>query len=212
MPLIRRVPEARVHQHLQDRVRGGEPVAARRARRRDRPRRAASSAVWPGAASRSRSSATARSRARSRSRPTSSAASAREKIEAAGGSCRSSQRDRELPQHLRDPGPAQAAGVHVRPARGVPARLLHPDAGHRSAGADRVHGLAQGHRARLRQHLHRRQPRAGRGVRARDHAVHHGVDHPAAADGGGALPREAVEGRRARAARRSPSTPATARW
>ncbi|MCK7483134.1 MAG: hypothetical protein M0C28_43270 [Candidatus Moduliflexus flocculans] len=37
------------------------------------------------------------------------------------------------------------------------------------------------------------------------------VDHPPAADGRLALPRAPVQGRRARAARRSPSTPATAR-
>ena len=46
---------------------------------------------------------------------------------------------RELPQHLRDPRPAQAGPLHVRAAGGLPDRLSHPDAGRRSAGAARVH-------------------------------------------------------------------------
>ena len=49
-------------------------------------------------------------------------------------------------------------------------------------------------------HVHRRQPREGDDLRAGHHALHQLVDHPPAADGGLAVPGEAVEGRRARPA------------
>ena len=46
-------------------------------------------------------------------------------------------------------------------------------------------------------HVLGRQPVEGDGLRAGHHALHQRVDHPAAADGGVAVPREALEGRRA---------------
>ena len=38
---------------------------------------------------------------------------------------------RVVPQHLRDPGPEEARPLHVRPARDLPDRFAHPDAGPR---------------------------------------------------------------------------------
>ena len=52
---------------------------------------------------------------------------------------------------------------------------------------------------RLPQPVHGRRAVADRDLRARDHAVHHGLDHPAAADGGLAVAGEAAEGGRGRA-------------
>ena len=46
-------------------------------------------------------------------------------------------------------------------------------------------------------HVHGQQPREGHDFRAGHHAVHQLVDHSPAADGGVAVPGEAVEGRRA---------------
>ena len=55
-------------------------------------------------------------------------------------------------------------------------------------------------RPRLPQPLLRRLPAALRDLRARDHALHHRLDHPAADDGGGAVAREAPQGGRGRPA------------
>ena len=57
---------------------------------------------------------------------------------------------------------------------------------------------------RLPQPLLGRQPRAPLALRARDHALHHRLDHPAAADGGRALAGEAPERRRGRPAEDHP--------
>ena len=54
------------------------------------------------------------------------------------------------------------------------------------------------HAVRHVRHVHGRQPVAHHHLRAGRDAVHQLVDHPAAADGGVAVPRAAVEGRRAR--------------
>ena len=57
----------------------------------------------------------------------------------------------------------------------------------------------QEHDVRPLRHVLGQEPVADDDLRARRHAVHQRVDHPAAADGGLAVPRAAVEGRRARA-------------
>ena len=114
-------------------------------------------------------------------------------------------------QHLQRAGPAQAGPVHVPAARGLPPGRAHPDAGRRSAGDQRVLQGVGGLDLRLPRHLLGRRAAAALGLRARDHAVHLELDHPAAADGRLALPREALQGRRDGPRRRSPSTPATAR-
>ena len=64
------------------------------------------------------------------------------------------------------------------------------------------------------EHVPRRRAVADRAVRARDHAVHHGVDHPAAADGRRARrwrssPRRARSGRRASRSTRATSPSAS---
>ena len=124
--------------------------------------------------------------------------SAREKIEAAGGTLRGAPvRDsRELPQHLRDPGPAQAGAVHVRRCSASTASARTS----RRPGVDpvalaRVLQGAGGRVPRVRRPLLRAAACAALGVRARHHAVHLRLDHPAAPHGRLAVPREAVEGR-----------------
>ena len=105
------------------------------------------------------------------------------------------------PQRVRGPGHPQEASVHGRDPGALPARRLHPVA--RRRRADR-----QGHRGqllrlqhpRLPEPLLGRQPLAPVAVRAGDHALHHGLDHPAAADRGRALARAPAEGGRGRAA------------
>ena len=59
-------------------------------------------------------------------------------------------------------------------------------------------------RPRLPQPLLRRQPLAAQPLRAGDHALHHGLDHPAAADRGRALARAPAERGRSRAAEDHP--------
>ena len=69
----------------------------------------------------------------------------------------------------------------------------------------------RGRQRRLRpgQPVQRRRAAPAGGLRARDHAVHHGSHHHAAADRGDPAPGAAQEGGRVRATRRSRSTPAT---
>ena len=92
--------------------------------------------VWPSSAtSRSRSSAAASCRRSSTSRAHKFSKSARERIEAAGGTCVRSSRISERPC-LHDPellprrGDPQEAPVHGSDAGAVPAGVLHPGAGH----------------------------------------------------------------------------------
>ncbi len=87
MPLDPPGAEARVHQHLEDGVHGGEPLAARRVSRATSRPRCWSSAVWCAPAGRSRCSGTARSAKPLRVVADKFSKSAREKIEAAGGRC-----------------------------------------------------------------------------------------------------------------------------
>ena len=83
----------------------------------------------------------------------------------------------------------------------LPARRAHPRAGRR-----RRRGQVAERPVRRRQHPRLPQPllrqRAAelRDLLARDHALHHGLDHPAAAHGRGSVAREAAEGRRGRPA------------
>ena len=78
---------------------------------------------------------------------------------------------------------------------GVPARRVRPRARRllrRHPGRPRVHRGQQPLRAG--QPVQRRSAAAAVGLRARDHAVHHGVDHPAAARRGHPTARGAEEG------------------
>ncbi len=101
-------------------------------------------------------------------------------------------------QRLAGPG-AQAPGpVHRLHPGAVPAGKLDAHAGRRS---DDDRGLLRGpgrHDPEPAEHLLGRRAVAVRAVRARDHAVHHGVDHPAAHDRGHPTARAAPEGRRVR--------------
>ena len=82
---------------------------------------------------------------------------------------------------------------------------LDPGTGHQHPGR-------QGDPAELRRQQHprpaqpvlRRRARPDRDLRARDHAVHHGVDHPAAAAGGRSVAGEALQGGRGRAGAHHP--------
>ena len=105
---------------------------------------------------------------------------------------------RELLPRSRDP---QEAGLHGGDAAALPDRRLHPGAGHQHRRRRGDLGeLQRLERARLPEPLLGRIAAALRDLRARDHALHHGLDHPAAADGRGAVAREAPQGGRGRAA------------
>ena len=69
----------------------------------------------------------------------------------------------------------------------------------------------QEHHVRAVRHVLGRQPVEGDDLRAGHHALHQRVDHPAAADRGLAVPRDACRRKASWAAARSRSTPATAR-
>ena len=83
--------------------------------------------------------------------------------------------------------------------RALPARDAHPGARDQLRGRQR-----DPEELRRQQHLRPaepvlgRRPRADRDLRARDHALHHRLDHPAAADGRRPVAREAAEGGRGR--------------
>ena len=84
-------------------------------------------------------------------------------------------------------------------ARALPARRLHPGPGRRHRGGQGDRGeLRRLEHPRPPEPVHRRRAVADRDLRAGDHALHHGVDHPAAADGGLAVAGEAAEGGRGR--------------
>ena len=175
MPLVRRVPKRGFTNIFAERVRGGEPVAARRASSgRRHPRGAGASAAWSVPAARSRSSATARSARPSRVVADKFSKSAREKIEAAGGRCE------ELPgviESFRNIFAIPDLRKRVLFTFGLLAvyRIgCHiPSPGVDPARAARLHAVAGERVPRVRQHLHRRQPAEDRGVRAGHHALHH---------------------------------------
>ena len=114
------------------------------------------------------------------------------------------------PQRLHRRGDPQEARLHGAAARALPARLAHPRAGGQRPGRRRHPGAVRRRRhPQPAEHVHRRRAVADRALRAGDHALHHGVDHPAAADGRRAVAGEALR-RRARSGRRgSRSTRAT---
>ncbi len=122
-------------------------------------------------------------------------------------------RDAQVHPHLASiGGSSQEAPLHRLHPGGVPLRLLRADAGRqprRPPGGDRP---ARQPAARLPQPVRRRRADALRGLRARDHAVHHGEHHPAADDRGDPLPGAPPEGGRVAASRRSPSTRGTSPW
>ena len=145
---------------------------------------------------------------------------AAEKIAAAGGTAEAASRRTDRRMQAMDNSLKNIFAVSelrnrvlftLGAARRLPHRQPHPDAGREHRGADRAGRAGAEHDVRPVRHVLGRQPVEGDDLRARHHAVHQRVDHPAAADGGLAVPREAVEGRRARAAARSRSTRATAR-
>ena len=98
------------------------------------------------------------------------------------------------------------------PSSPLPVRVPRARARHRLRRRPALSEASRGRRrARLPQPVLRRRAHPLRRVRARDHAVHHQLDHHAAAAGGDPQAR-AVAQRRARSARRrSPRPPATSR-
>ena len=108
----------------------------------------------------------------------------------------SDRRAAELPEHLQGSG-AQAPRPHdAGAARRLPAGRPRAHPGHRRGGPRRVLQPGAGHPARHGGPLLGRQPAPPHRVRARDHAVHLGVDHPAAPHRGHPRARAARQGRR----------------
>ncbi len=102
-------------------------------------------------------------------------------------------------EHLEHPRAAQAGAVHVRAPRGVPHRRPHPDAWNRRRRADPAVRAEPGFDPRLRRPVLRRELPPAHDLRPGHHAVHHGIDHPAAPDRDLAVPGEAEQGGRGRA-------------
>ena len=99
------------------------------------------------------------------------------------------------------PGDPPQDPLHVRDPGALPAGRVHPGARRqRRRGRERRRQLQRLQHPRLPEPVLRRRPAELRDLLARDHALHHRVDHPAAADGRGAVAREAPEGRRGRPA------------
>ena len=89
---------------------------------------------------------------------------------------------RQPEEHLQGPGPAEQDPVHAADDRPLPARRAHPGARASTSSAVKQlqdAGRDAGRRARLPQPVLRRRAHPVRRLRARDHAVHHGVDHHA---------------------------------
>src|SRR3989454_1077196 len=108
-------------------------------------------------------------------------------------------RPRELPERLQDPRAEAPRPHHGRPAHRLPGRRPRADARHRRPRARaRVRPGAE-HAARHGRSLLRRQPPPAVDLRARHHALHLGVDHPAAAHRGDPHPGAAGQGGRGRA-------------
>ena len=133
-------------------------------------------------------------------------ATAREQIEAAGGT---GQRPRVLAADAQDasstpsgsprsgrswPSPRAMLPLY-RLGAYIPAPGINIDAVEEIS--EQLHRLE---RPRLPEPVLGRQPAALRDLRARDHALHHGLDHPAADDGRRAVAREAAQGGRGRPA------------
>ena len=132
-------------------------------------------------------------------------ATAKEKIEAAGGTCEvielaqegeeAASNAADHPQLLHRRRDPQEAALHGGDPGPVPAGRLHPVAGHRRTGdPGRARQRRRLEHPRVPQPLLGRQPLEALPVLAGDHALHHGLDHPAAPDGGRALAGAPPEG------------------
>ncbi len=164
-------------------------------------------------------------------------AGARERIEAAGGTCttrrgladprpcgrmrlvagplestlraagiRPARLARETTDHaLDDPerlpgcGHPQEDRLHGGDAADLPLRLARAGAGRQpDRGQQHPEGVRRLEHPRAPEPVLRRRLSADRDLRAGDHALHHLLDHPAAAAGGRPVPGEALQGRRGR--------------
>ena len=101
-------------------------------------------------------------------------------------------------QRVARSGAPDAGALHRVHPRDVPPRLVGAGAGRRLARRSRTTSTARAARPRPAEPLQRLGALALLAVRARDHAVRHGVDHPPAAHGGHPEARGAAEGRRGR--------------
>ena len=100
--------------------------------------------------------------------------------------------------------------LHGRDAADLPLRVPRAGPGRQPVGRQQhPEGVRRLEHPRPAEPVLRRRPLETGDLRAGDHALHHLLDHPAAAAGGGALAGEALQGRRGRPGRGSPSTPAT---
>ena len=186
--------------HARDAARARPRHAQGHPREDPRPRRAASART-----SSCRRTPSARRRAR-RSRPP--AVPARSwRRSSPGGAARHDRHDRQLLQRSRDPAEDP---VHGRDPRALPPGRGGPGPGRRHRRRQERRGQLQRlQHPRLPEPVLRRRPAELRDLLAGHHALHHRVDHPAAADGRGAR-RSRSSRRRARSAsRRSRSTRAT---
>ena len=97
-------------------------------------------------------------------------------------------------ERLAGPGAPPPRALHGHDPRLLPAGELDPGAG-RQLGRHRLVLLRPGrHDPRPPEHLLGRRARAVRPLRARDHALRHGLDHPPAHDRGDPAARAAAEG------------------
>ncbi len=102
-------------------------------------------------------------------------------------------------QRLPGRGHPQEDRHHGGPSADLPRRLARARAGRQpDGGQQHPEAVRRLEHPRPAQPLLRRRPLAHRDLRAGDHALHHRLDHPAAAAGGRALAREARQGRRGR--------------
>ena len=99
-------------------------------------------------------------------------------------------------ERLARSGAPASRPLHVLDARPLPAGLVDPGAGRRLRDDQAVLRRSRRHDPRPAERLLGRRAVAVRPVRARDHAVRHGLDHLAAHDRGRAEARAAAEGRR----------------
>ena len=104
------------------------------------------------------------------------------------------------PQRLPGRGHPQEDRLHGGDAADLPLRLAHPRAGRQpDGGQQHPEAVRRLEHPRPAEPLLRRRAVADRDLRAGHHALHHRLDHPAAAAGGGALAGKALQGRRGRA-------------
>ena len=99
-------------------------------------------------------------------------------------------------QRLARPGASPPGSLHGHDSRALPPRLMGAGAGSRLGDDQQLLRGPRRHDPRAAQPLLGRSALAVLDLRARDHAVHHGLDHPAADDGRHPAARRAAEGRR----------------